>query len=354
MTTIKSAHTHSLQRRFRAVPVIGPGARKLLITVFALFALLAVDSLYLVSVTFIEWSSARIYQDYFYQVMFLIHLILGLAIILPVVIFGAMHLRNAYRRPNRRAVRAGLALYLTALLLLLSGVMLTRFEFFEINDPELRGLAYWIHVITPVLVIGLFVLHRLAGRRIRWKLGARWVAFAGVFAVVMLIVNINKPQQLELSTTAEDSTPFSPSLARTVGDGLIPARSMMMQDYCRQCHEDVTESWDHSVHRFSSFNNPAYLFSVRETRKVVMQRNGDMRASRFCAGCHDPVPLFSGAFDDPDFDDQQHPTAKAGLTCTACHAISRINSLPITLSPNRSIIHLPTASNPSYNGSISS
>ncbi len=27
-----------------------------------------------------------------------------------------------------------------------------------------------------------------------------------------------------------------------------------------------TPSWSHSVHRFSSFNNPAYLFSVRETR----------------------------------------------------------------------------------------
>ena len=86
------------------------------------------------------------------------------------------------------------------------------------------------------------------------------------------------------------------------------------------------------MHRFSSFNNPAYLFSVRETRKAMMERDGNVHGSRFCAGCHDPVPFFSGAFDnDKAFDDpandlQGHPTAGAGITCTVCHAITHINS----------------------------
>ena len=62
----------------------------------------------------------------------------------------------------------------------------------------------------------------------------------------------------------------------------------------------------HSVHRFSSFNNPPYLFSVKETRRVVTERDGTVQASRFCAGCHDPVPFFSGAFDDPKFDDRNN------------------------------------------------
>ena len=31
--------------------------------------------------------------------------------------------------------------------------------------------------------------------------------------------------------------------------------------------------------------------------------DGNVQGSRFCAGCHDPVPFFSGAFDDPKFDD---------------------------------------------------
>ena len=33
-----------------------------------------------------------------------------------------------------------------------------------------------------------------------------------------------------------------------------------------------------------------------------MERDGNVNASRFCAGCHDAVPFFSGKFNDPDFD----------------------------------------------------
>jgi tetratricopeptide (TPR) repeat protein len=60
---------------------------------------------------------------------------------------------------------------------------------------------------------------------------------------------------------------------------------------------------------------------------VVYKRDGSMQASRFCAACHDPVPLFSGRFDDPAYDMDHDPTAKAGITCATCHAITRVNSV---------------------------
>ncbi len=56
-----------------------------------------------------------------------------------------------------------------------------------------------------------------------------------------------------------------------------------------------------------------------------MEHDGNVKASRWCAGCHDPVPFFSGAFDDPNFDDVNHPTAHAGITCTVCHAMTHIH-----------------------------
>ena len=58
----------------------------------------------------------------------------------------------------------------------------------------------------------------------------------------------------------------------------------------------------------------------------LLKRDGNVQGSRFCAGCHDPVPFFSGAFDDPQFDMLNHPTSQAGITCTVCHAITHINS----------------------------
>ena len=57
-----------------------------------------------------------------------------------------------------------------------------------------------------------------------------------------------------------------------------------------------------------------------------MKRDGNVQSSRWCAGCHDPVPFFSGAFDDPNYDLQKHATAHAGITCTTCHAITHVNS----------------------------
>jgi len=65
---------------------------------------------------------------------------------------------------------------------------------------------------------------------------------------------------------------------------------------------------------------------VRETRQGALKRDGSVQASRWCAGCHDPVPFFSGAFDDPLFDDISHVTSQAGITCTTCHAITHVNS----------------------------
>ncbi len=65
---------------------------------------------------------------------------------------------------------------------------------------------------------------------------------------------------------------------------------------------------------------------MSETRQVALKRDGNVKASRWCAGCHDVVPFFSGAFDDPNFDIAIIRRRKAGITCTACHAITHVNS----------------------------
>ncbi len=64
-------------RRKRYVPAVGPRLKTLLVVVLALFALLGVNSVYLVSVTILEWHQQQTYQNYFYQYMFLAHLVLG-------------------------------------------------------------------------------------------------------------------------------------------------------------------------------------------------------------------------------------------------------------------------------------
>ena len=155
-------------------PVVDKRLGRLLGFVLLLFALLVVNSVYLLAITWLEETGNQIHQDYFYLLMFLLHLALGLVLIVPVILFAVAHMRRAWRRPNRYAVRAGMALFTTALVLLASGLLLTRFEFFEINDPLVRRIGYWVHIISPLAVAWLFVLHRLAGPPIRWHSGMRW------------------------------------------------------------------------------------------------------------------------------------------------------------------------------------
>jgi tetratricopeptide (TPR) repeat protein len=313
-------------RRQLYVPAVGPRLKRLLLAVFLLVALLGANSVYLASISLMEWLTGHVYQNYFYQYMFLLHLVLGLALLLPLVLFGLFHMKAAYNRPNRRAVRVGFALYTTSLLLLGTGVVLMRLGVLEVRDPLMRTAAYWTHVISPLAAGWLYVLHRLAGPRIKWRYGAVWGMVVGAVCLAMVLLHSSDPRRWNQVGSAEGLKYFQPSNARTTTGAFIPARALMMDDYCKKCHADIHDRWYHSAHRFSSFNNPAYLFTVRETRKVALARDGNVRASRFCAGCHDPVPFFSGAFDKPDYDDEHDPTAHAGITCTVCHAMTHVNS----------------------------
>lgn len=333
------------------VPAVGPRLAWVLRIVLGLFALLCVNSTYLAAITFATWANsgygaaatigsaagyaARQYENQFYLWMFLLHLVLGLAIVVPVVVFGIVHIANARNRPNRRAIRAGYALFAVALAVLITGVALTRVDVggltVDLKHPASRSIVYWLHVILPLGAAWLFVLHRLAGRRIKWKVGARWAAVAGLFAGGMLLFHLWNPKVNRPGPVA-GAAYYEPSLARTETGNFIPAEVLNNSDDCLACHADVHAQWAHSVHAFSSFNNPLYTFSVRKTREHAFAHDGHVQDARFCAGCHDPVPFFSGAFelpkwDDPEYDVANDPLGKASISCTVCHSITAINGV---------------------------
>ncbi len=314
------------------VPTVGPRLARLLAVVLGLFALLSVNSLYLGAITFLQWVTGRLYETAFYHLMAFGHVVLGVLLTVPALAFMAWHWKAAHDRPNRRAVRAGQALLVAVLATLVSGFLLVRLDGVSpVRNPATRELVYWAHVGGPLLIVWLFVLHRLAGKRIRWKVGAAWGGVAVVFAGAMALLHAQDPRAAGVGPKA-GAAYFFPSQALTATGNFIPEEAMLNDRYCLQCHEDAHRSWAHSMHRFSSFNNEAYLFSVLNTRKVMHARDGHVRGSRFCAGCHDPVPFFGGAFEDPKYDDPAYDLAndrlaQAGITCTVCHSITAINSV---------------------------
>ena len=166
-------------------PAIGKRLRPLLWMVLIGFAILGATGIYMASVSFVTWLSGAPQDTYFYMLMVALHLLLGFVILVPFIVFGFGHLFTSWKRPNRAAIRYGLMLLGAAVILLISGLVLVRIGGFEIRDPAVREVGYWLHLLTPVLAIGLYIRHRLAGPRIKWEYARLWSV--GVTAVVVLM-----------------------------------------------------------------------------------------------------------------------------------------------------------------------
>jgi tetratricopeptide (TPR) repeat protein len=310
-------------------PAVSPRLKVLLLLIFVSFATLGATGAYLASISFLNWwRDPIVYTNYAYLCLFLAHVGVGVATVLPFLTFGIFHYLSARGRKNRLAVKLGLALFASGVIICLTGLALIQLE----GMPQLptktiqRGVVYWLHVVVPIAAVGLYLWHRHAGPDIKWKYGYAWLGAVVVFVAGMGALHFYNPRSWNVQGSKEGLAYFYPSRARTVDGNFIPEKVLMADTYCMKCHQDIFNQHAHSAHKFSSFNNPAYKFSVKETREVSLKYDGNTKRSRWCAGCHDTVPFFSGQFDDPNYDIDNHPTAHAGLTCTTCHAITNVNS----------------------------
>ncbi len=117
-----------------------------------------------------------------------------------------------------------------------------------------------------------------------------------------------------------EHSPFFPSSAQTNVGGTIPSDFFLDSELCGQCHSDIYKQWQGSAHHFASFNNQFYRKSIE-----YMQSVAGTKPSKWCAGCHDHAVFFNGRFDRPIAEQIDTPEAQAGLACTSCHAISRVD-----------------------------
>jgi tetratricopeptide (TPR) repeat protein len=311
------------------VPAIGQRLRALLYLIFAGFAFLAATGTYLLVISVMNRvNTQQMYTTPFTFWMLLAHTGIGILGIAPFLVFGVVHMCTSWHRSNRVAVRLGVVVFLLGVVTVLTGLALVQIEGLPQlpTDSIARGTTYLAHLLVPVLAVLAYIAHRRAGPPIKWKYGKYWAAFVGLTVGGMAAAHMVDPQKFGKEGPAEGMKYFFPSEARTADGNFIPARALMMDEYCARCHQDVFQDHLHSAHKFSSFNNPAYLFSIKETRKVSLERDGKMNASRWCAGCHDQVPFFSGKFDDPNYDIVKDPTAHAGITCIICHSMTHINA----------------------------
>src|SRR6266849_5518192 len=170
-------------------PAVSPRLRILLALIFAAVAVLGATGIYLLAISILEIvRKPQTFQNFFSLSMILVHVLVGVAIIIPFFVFGFAHFSTARYRPNRRAVRLGITLFITGIAVTLTGVALIQLS--GLPQLPVDSLARWIvrvlHVVTPVAAVVIYVLHRRAGPDIRWKWGISWGLAVALFTVVML------------------------------------------------------------------------------------------------------------------------------------------------------------------------
>jgi len=290
--------------------VLLPWQRRLYRILLVPLGLMAADSIYLLSFT--KYSS-------FFMAMLLLHLALGLLLSIPFFAFALTHAKRMIRMRNLRAKYAGLAIATLAVIVTATGLLMT-FKGATIRNRPI----YLAHVLATPAALVAFVLHRrshshqMAFR----KLFAWGGAVAGFLALMAVLHLAEKPPQRIVNRNGD--TQYFLSSAETFDQGLLDPVRLSANSYCQECHPGSYARWAKSAHHFSSFNNPFYRRSV----ELMADRVGREK-TKWCAGCHDPVVLFSGKmgkatlhkFTYDDFEAQQ------GLTCMSCHSIAQVKDV---------------------------
>jgi formylglycine-generating enzyme required for sulfatase activity len=263
------------------------------------------------------------------QTLRAMHVLAGLVLLVPMVLGTISHARI------RLALRSGSTTWserLTSLSLLLvigTGLLLLQGAW---QWSDLLPRIGSVHLAASIALVLLTLLHvrsamrRRAGRRgTGLRARAIWSHVGAVLVVLGVVVAIG--QHLETarsppptaSPPQEGLSPFLPARTVTPNHQLVDATRLAGSEDCGVCHETIYRQWSESMHRASAIDPHV------ETGSHWFSRENGVEAGRFCAGCHDPIPLLAGEFTREVRGDAGpaagHPE---GVSCVICHAIDKV------------------------------
>jgi tetratricopeptide (TPR) repeat protein len=277
----------------------------------------------------------------FYFSNILIHIALGIA--LAIVCLRPLGFSATVSKALSSLGTQGFSLLLarriTWLLLIAAAVSGTALVFLGATTPNLWLLRTHIatSVAGAVLLLASVVWPAARARSVQVQTGFAIAVMVIVLASAIAAVTAYRHDETRrqahrivnpdiVPATMEEEgagpeSPFFPSSANTTVNRTIPANFFLTSESCARCHREIYDQWNSSAHHFSSFNNQWYRKSIEYMQDVV-----GTKPSKWCAGCHDHAVFFNGRFDKPIREQIDTPEAQAGLGCTSCHAITRVNS----------------------------
>ncbi len=308
-------------RDIRQSQRVGWGSTLARITMWALFSE-AVTGLVITFAPFhpaVEWSV-------------LVHTVVGAAMLAPLAWYVAVHWFDYRDQALSDVVVFGYAAALSLLVCAVSGGIVTCQGLFSLRtSPLIRT----IHLVSTMTTLAGILPHMVLSllRRLR-ATGAEQAAgfFRFVSAATLAVLCVTAGLALvdpgtrfvnafpkDYSFPYGKDRPFAPSLARTSTGGAYDPRSLVGSESCGTsgCHDQIVEEWRPSAHRYAAMD------SVFQGIQGVMAKQNGPESTRYCAGCHDPISLFSGSknvFADNLTNSQGY---REGISCVSCHSIQR-------------------------------
>lgn len=261
----------------------------------------------------------------------LLHTVLGALTLLPLAMYLLRHWNDYRRQALSDVVYLGYVATVAIAVCAVSGVVITL--------QALAGMstsALWreIHLYSTFATLGASLPHLVLSL---WRRRAEAAAPAGrttgltvaatlagliLLAVLPLAYRgdsyVNQFPQ-DYNFIYGKNRPFAPSLARTSTNGAFDKRSLAGSASCGTagCHSQILAEWEPSAHRYAAMD------SVFQGIQGVMARQNGPESTRYCAGCHDPISLFSGSKNVHTDKLTNAEGYHEGISCLACHAIRK-------------------------------
>ena len=279
----------------------------------------------------------------FYIFNVLLHVVIGLALVIPFVVYAGKYIRSMPILGKASAACLAIGAASGGYLMVVGATRPYRWLLIlHIAATTLGVLLIVVHLIAlarrPNASISLQKAAKTAGAvlvlSILFSVAARIVEHYRPNPDY-LVKNPSSPPASMYEEGGGSGGHFFPGSVETYSGGLIPTDFFLTSHTCAEsnCHPDIYKQWDESAHHFASFNNQWYRKSI-----MYMQDVNGIQPSKWCGGCHDLAVLLNGVMDKPIRENLHTPAAQAGLTCVACHSIEKVKD---TMGNNGYVIKYP-------------
>jgi hypothetical protein len=258
----------------------------------------------------------------------LVHTAIGAAGLLLLAWYGLVHWLDYRRYQLSSVVLLGYVALAGLAVCLVSGIVVTWEGVFGVHmSPAWRRT----HLVSTFVLMGSGLPHvaMVLLRVVKMVPAAfRYVAQSAAAATAAVALTALQPR-VDAGTTHVDELPadynyisgkdrpFAPSLAKTSTGGAFDARTLSGSRSCgtARCHSEIVNEWLPSAHRYAAMDP---LF--QGIQHTMATQNGP-ESTRYCAGCHDPISLFSGTKNIFVKDLTGLDGYQEGVSCLSCHSI---------------------------------